>query len=237
MTSTSHLSECPANWDEDEVQDLLNAAEAKLKLTCEELNLRGRVIRKRRSVGLVPTDGPGQEIARESLDEAVLRIHEDLQRLNNGRGPNLPYCAFNGGSDAWIDAGNKRVGVQVLQDYLGIPEKETLHIGDQFLNTGNDYAARDVSPCIWIINPQETTYILKSILRLAGVSVKVPDGPHTEEDATQLACGCLKGSCTCCDVERRPSAIDFQEMERRALAAQRMDVYTGEIVGKKPNKP
>lgn len=39
----------------------------------------------------------------------------------------------------------------VLQSYLGVPAVETLHIGDQFLNTGNDYAARDVSPCIWII--------------------------------------------------------------------------------------
>ena len=30
----------------------------------------------------------------------------------------FPYS--NGGSDAWVDVGNKRVGVQVLQSYLGI---------------------------------------------------------------------------------------------------------------------
>ena len=46
-----------------------------------------------------------------------------------------------------------------------------LHIGDQFLNTGNEYAARDVCPCVWIIIPEETTFILKSILRLAHVSL------------------------------------------------------------------
>ena len=66
--------------------------------------------------------------------------------------------------------GNKRVGVQILQSYCDIKVEETLHIGDQFLNTaGNDSAARDVCPCVWIINPDETTYILKNILRLAGV--------------------------------------------------------------------
>lgn len=219
MTSTAHLPECPANWSDVEVNELLDRAEAQVAKTLEELNLRGKVIRKRRSVGLVPN--AGQEIPRESLDETVLRIHEDLQRLHDGRGPNLPYCAFNGGSDAWIDAGNKRVGVQVLQSYLGIPPVETLHIGDQFLNTGNDFAARDVSPCIWIINPQETTYILKSILRLAGVSVMLPE-EKDDSDSGQGAEG----------LERPESAIDFAEMERRAQAAAKRDVYTGEIIGK-----
>jgi hypothetical protein len=50
---------------------------------------------------------------------------------------------------------------------LMVEPAERLHIGDQFLNTGNDYAARAVSPCIWIINPQDRTCILKSILRCA----------------------------------------------------------------------
>ena len=56
-----------------------------------------------------------------------------------------------------VDVGNKRVCVEVLQTYLGIEPMETLHIGDQFLNTGNDYAARDVCPCVWITSPVETT--------------------------------------------------------------------------------
>ena len=56
----------------------------------------------------------------------VLRAHEKLHQMNNGCGPSIPYCAFNGGSDAWVDVGNKRVGVQVLQAYLGIEPAETV---------------------------------------------------------------------------------------------------------------
>ena len=104
-----------------------------------------------------------------------------------------------------------------------------MHIGDQFLNTGNDYAARAVSPCIWIINPQETTYILKSILRLAGVSVTLPtndiEASSVPIDAKELQHKdgkALPGS------EKRGSSVDFNEMERRARAVQTMDVYTGD---------
>jgi IMP and pyridine-specific 5'-nucleotidase len=59
------------------------------------------------------------------LDESVLRIQTELDAAKVA----LPFCAFNGGRDAWVDVGNKRVGVQVLQSYLGIPPEETLHIG------------------------------------------------------------------------------------------------------------
>jgi hypothetical protein len=89
--------------------------------------------------------------------------------------------------------------------------------GDQFLNTGNDYAARDVSPCIWIINPNETTYILKSILRLASVNVSSLDVVGDHADGAQ-------------GTNALVSSIDFQEMDRRSQAALRMDVYTGEMV-------
>jgi IMP and pyridine-specific 5'-nucleotidase len=127
MTATSHIADCPANWSNADVEELLDAAKVQVEKTLDELNLRGRVIRKFRSVGLVPL--PGHEITRESLDETVLRVKESLSRLNGGKGPKLPYCAFNGGSDFWLDAGNKRVGVQILQSYLGIAAVETLHIG------------------------------------------------------------------------------------------------------------
>jgi len=127
MTSTQHLNESPANWSTESVRELLDTAQGQIEHTLKDLNLRGKVIRKYRSVGLVPR--PCQEIPRESLDETVLRVKEDLNRLNGCNGPNLPYCAFNGGSDMWLDVGNKRVGVQILQSYLGIPAVETLHIG------------------------------------------------------------------------------------------------------------
>jgi hypothetical protein len=99
--------------------------------------------------------------------------------------------------------------------------------GDQFLNTGNDYAARDVSPCIWIISPQETTYILKSILRLASVNVAI-DHDTGEDTLTQEA--------ETDDITQTGSCIDFQEMDRRSQAALRMDVYTGDMVAKSDDR-
>jgi IMP and pyridine-specific 5'-nucleotidase len=128
-TATQYLPDAPANWAEDQVTALLDVAQLNAQKAVEELNLRrARVIRKRRSVGLVPISSSA-EIPRESLDETVLRVHEQLARMNDGNGPAIPYCAFNGGTDCWVDVGNKRVGVQILQSYLGVAQAETLHIG------------------------------------------------------------------------------------------------------------
>lgn len=225
LTSTRYLEESPGNWAEEDIRDLLDASEQTLQATLDDLNMRGRVIRKRRSVGLVPL--PGQSMTRESLDEGVLRANERLQQMNGGTGPTLPFCAFNGGSDAWVDAGNKRVGVQILCAYLGIPSNRALHIGDQFLNTGNDHAARAICPCIWIINPEETTYILKSILRLSGVSVTLPEmsDMHDDLEENEFEVNCAGGQ-ECSGTQ----PIDFEEIERRRQAAEVMDVYTGEMV-------
>lgn len=150
-------------------------------------------------------------IPREALDETVLSLQDKLTRMSTrtAKGVDLPRCIFNGGTDAWCDVGNKRVGVMMLQSYLGVQAVKTLHIGDQFLNTGNDYAARDVCPCIWITSPEETTYILKSILRLAGL------GAH--DDAKRRNSG---------------STLNFNELERRSKAVKVMDVYTGEMITK-----
>ena len=128
------------------------------------------------------------------------------------------------GGDAWVDVGNKRVGVLVLQSYLGIPPEETLHIGDQFLNTGNDFAARSVCPCVWITSPEETTYILKSILRLAGVPLMaliLEDGDESRHQSKN-----------CGKQEKDGKKVDFEEVERRSSRVM-MDVYTGEMISKK----
>mmetsp|Transcript_2217 Transcript_2217/g.4313 ORF Transcript_2217/g.4313 Transcript_2217/m.4313 type:complete len:168 (+) Transcript_2217:223-726(+) len=162
-------------------------------------------------------------IRREALDETVLRIQTELDEAK----VTLPFCAFNGGRDAWVDVGNKRVGVQVLQSYLGIPAEETLHIGDQFLNTGNDFAARSVCPCVWITSPEETTYILKSILRLAGV-------PLMALMNTPLAATCENGGAESAaggDKEVGKKIVDFEEADRRSSRVM-MDVYTGEYITK-----
>ena len=37
-----------------------------------------------------------------------------------------------------MDVGNKLLGVQALQAHFSIEPSRTLHVGDQFLSTGND---------------------------------------------------------------------------------------------------
>ena len=124
-------------------------------------------------------------------------------------------CFFN------ADVGNKRVGVQILQSFCDIKVEETLHIGDQFLKSaGNDRAARDVCPCVWIINPDETTYILKNILRLAGVI------SHNDEETIQNADidgdgGCEKkggsgNSSVTIGSNVNNASMDIDEMARRS---------------------
>lgn len=212
VTSTKYLGEAPGNWSDSEIKCLLDTAERSVSESQVELQMRGRVIRKKRSVGLVPLS-LDSEMPREALDETVLRVQSELvskQVVCNS----LPFCAFNGGRDVWVDVGNKRVGVQILQSYTGIATDATLHIGDQFLNTGNDFAARAVCPCIWITSPEETTYVLKSILRLANVardSEVLPPPPAHKEGSDS-------------------KNVDFSEIERRSEVCKKMDVFTGEMI-------
>jgi IMP and pyridine-specific 5'-nucleotidase len=227
MISTKYLGlDSPANWSENNITQLLDLAECSLKASIDDQNLRNaRFIRKKRSVGLVPASSDDAPIPREALDETVLRVQDDLDKMlvrSNTSTASLPYCAFNGGRDVWVDVGNKRVGVQILQSYLGVPAEETLHIGDQFLNTGNDYAARQCCPCLWIASPDETTYVLKSILRLAGI---VPTVQQQQSDSSQIDSN--KNIST-----NKGSNVDFTELERRTNAVGTMDVFTGEIITK-----
>jgi len=229
--AAEQYSDSPAHWEEATITQLLDRAEASLKLSIVDQNLRNaRFIRKKRSVGVVPASSDAAPIPREALDETVLRVQEDLEQTTSSSmvvSSVLPYCAFNGGRDVWVDVGNKRVGVQLLQSYLHIPVTETLHIGDQFLNTGNDYAARSCCPCVWITSPEETTYVLKAILRLAGVVLGVPPGPvpvPTLPTTTTI-------TPTMTTTTSSNSVVDFAELERRTNAvASTMDVFTGEMI-------
>ena len=83
---------------------MLDAAEASLRATLDELRLRASILRKPRAVGMIPGGREGKErqpggsgsstLSRESLDEAVLRLQQELrdvcERLNaaaEGGGP------------------------------------------------------------------------------------------------------------------------------------------------------
>lgn len=56
-------------------------------------------------------------------------------------GKRLPFCAFNGGNDVFVDIGDKSWGVLACQQFFGgIGGGNTLHVGDQFLSAGaNDF--------------------------------------------------------------------------------------------------
>ena len=217
ITSTKYLQEAPGNWSEEDVKLLLDVAERSVSATQADLNMKGFVLRKKRSVGLVPSLTTSF-MPREALDEAVLRVQSELTRDAKLA---LPFCAFNGGRDVWVDVGNKRVGVHILQSYTGISTEETLHIGDQFLNTGNDFAARAVCPCIWITSPEETTYILKSILRLANIPMLSEDLSPTPSKQELLDDVSTDGSA---------AGVNFDEIERRTEVIKKMDVFTGEMI-------
>jgi len=75
---------------------------------------------------------------------------------------------------------------------------------------------------VWITSPEETTYILKTILRLAGVPLMVLMNPSMaeEKDASgQQAEAGMK--------------VDFEEAGRRTTRF-KMDVYTGEYLNVNP---
>ena len=81
--------------------------------------------------------------------------------------------------------------------------------------------ARDICPCVWITSPDETTYILKSILRLAGVSLE-GEG-NDDNDITEGG-----------EEDKSNEKKDSNELQvnLKTVASRNamMDVYTGEML-------
>ncbi|KAF9427958.1 IMP 5'-nucleotidase [Entomortierella beljakovae] len=154
-------------WKQEEIQELLDVAEENLRRCISAMNLKANILRKMRAVGIVPHSGV--KIAREQLDEAVLSTQQRLLEYQQFSGPTkvaIPFCVFNGGNDVFVDIGNKLIGVQVLQKHLGAAPNATVHVGDQFLSTGNDYATRSSCCTLWIISPEETEGVLNELTPL-----------------------------------------------------------------------
>ncbi|KAK2734112.1 imp-specific 5 -nucleotidase 1 [Colletotrichum kahawae] len=179
-----------AAWSADSIAALLDVAEAALQDCVKTLNLPATILRKDRAVGIIPTD-PSLRIPRESLEETVLVVQKilELSALGNpnaqaqaeaageqhsaGARPGVPFCAFNGGRDVFVDIGDKSWGVTVCQRWFAakagqadrpIAGENTLHIGDQFLSAGsNDFKARSVGTTAWIASPAETTELLDDL--------------------------------------------------------------------------
>jgi len=92
-------------------------------------------------------------------------------------GKELPFCAFNGGNDVFVDIGDKSWGVLVLQGMFGgVGGERTLHVGDQFLSAGsNDFKARVVGTTAWIASPKETVELLDELRGLIEDGKRVVD--------------------------------------------------------------
>ncbi|KAJ3345828.1 IMP 5'-nucleotidase, partial [Kappamyces sp. JEL0680] len=103
--------------NEEQIQALLDVAQTHLATRIEEMGLEDRVgiLRKKRAVGVNPK--PGASLTREQLDELALSIQSKLNAHQMSPAamalPLVPFCAFNGGSDVWVDIGNKLIGVKV----------------------------------------------------------------------------------------------------------------------------
>lgn len=184
-----------ASWSEADIAALLDVAESALRDCVRTMNLPATIVRKDRAVGIVPSE-PRFRIARESLEETVLAVQRILelshlgsharpagraQQPGNGngngnghgrRGMMIPFCAFNGGRDVFVDIGDKSWGVAVCQQWFGrqgtaIRGENTLHVGDQFLSAGsNDFKARSVGTTAWIASPAETVELLDELADL-----------------------------------------------------------------------
>lgn len=66
------------------------------------------IIRKERAVGLIP----GAPTIYEVLEELAITVQQQLVDAP------LPFCAFNGGGDVFVDVGNKSLGLEALMQYL-----------------------------------------------------------------------------------------------------------------------
>lgn len=141
-------------WSEHDVNALLSDAECALRSGAARLRIPIEIVRKPRAVGAVPREPTIYEV----LEELALTVQVQLM------GSRLPFCAFNGGNDVFVDVGNKSVGLRALMRFLKKKPCETLHVGDRFTVSGNDMATRSQCSILWVANPEETAFFTRLLL-------------------------------------------------------------------------
>lgn len=97
-------------WSDRDISALLDAAERVLQETTAMLHLPTRILRKERAIGIINLSE--KRLSYENLEEICLTLQYEL------KGFSVPFCAFNGGNDVWVDIGNKALGIQALQKYV-----------------------------------------------------------------------------------------------------------------------
>ncbi|EGV61537.1 IMP 5'-nucleotidase [Yamadazyma tenuis] len=164
------------NWNKDHIEYMMENIHRHMINIRKKFSLddesKTSIVRKERSIGIIPVNG--FKILREHLEEISLSCSGKLTELLLELASDIKVCAFNGGSDVWVDIGDKALGVESLQSYLcrdewldvcPILKSETLHVGDQFASLGaNDFKARLSACTAWIASPQETVDILDDLL-------------------------------------------------------------------------
>ncbi|KAF1788756.1 HAD-like domain [Phytophthora cactorum] len=138
----------------DKVTALLDAAEVVLKEMVKELHLSARILRKERAIGIINTSE--KRILYENLEEISLTLQHELRHFQ------VPFCAFNGGNDVWVDIGHKALGILALQKYVFRFLPEELRDSEELRNIQGQ---EDAATTIWISNPQETVHIMTILLR------------------------------------------------------------------------
>lgn len=144
-----------AAWPPAAVAALLDDAQRVLTDGAARLRLPVTVVRKERAVGVVPALPTVYEV----LEDLAITAQVELAASP------LPYCAFNGGGDVFVDVGNKSLGLEALKAYLGLTPDAVMHVGDRFTASGNDSATRDCCPILWVANPEETDFFIKLLLQ------------------------------------------------------------------------
>ncbi|KAI8465948.1 MAG: IMP-specific 5-nucleotidase [Monoraphidium minutum] len=140
-------------WQDADIAATLDEAQRLLTESASRLMMPVQVIRKTRSVGVVPL-GP---TIYEVLEDLAITLQQNLIAP-------LPFCAFNGGNDVFVDVGNKSIGLDALMRHLGASPAEVVHVGDRFTDSGNDSATRDNCSIVWVANPEETSFFIKMLL-------------------------------------------------------------------------
>jgi IMP and pyridine-specific 5'-nucleotidase len=207
---TQWLTPEMAAWSERDITRLLDVAEDALRECVKIMNLPATIVRKDRAVGIIPSEEglriPRESleetvlVVQKILELSALGsafqapgkshghthnnyLQSQNHSLNQGQGKGrigIPFCAFNGGRDVFVDIGDKSWGVTVCQRWFAtkggadaggtsrsIGGENTLHVGDQFLSAGsNDFKARSVGTTAWIASPAETVELLDELTDL-----------------------------------------------------------------------
>ena len=140
-------------WRQEDIDELLTKAESMLLDGAARLRLPVDVLRKERAVGVIPK-GP---TIYEVLEDLAIVVQTNLRS-------DLPFCAFNGGNDVFVDVGNKSLGLEALMNHLCLAPEQVLHVGDRFTDSGNDSATRDCCSILWVANPEETFFFIHLLL-------------------------------------------------------------------------